>query len=219
MEAILKAPGAVQQLVEAPFGDETPLARQPDEFLDSLGLEDVPVWKAVFEEADDHCYGLGSTIQDYEAALKLYKQAARLGAVEAYLSLGKMYRDGEGCVQSNAKAVEYFKEGARRGDTRCYAEMAELFLSEGHATNAQKCWDRYFAAPSGDVGLHGCIYFIRCREKKWPVAHAEQLRKHFPDLQRAAESLCTIEPAVDTPSLQALYKDTKKEIERLFGPR
>ena len=171
----------------------------------------------IWERAEACYYGFGPELQDYEEALKLYEQAARLGAVEAYLSLGVMYRDGEGCVQSNTKGLDYLKEGARRGEMRCYAEMAELFANEGQDENARKCWGRYFVAPPVErVGSYCYSYFQTCTRRNWPISHADQLRKHYSELERHAETMTSLMRDRD-PGLVAKFAEREREIKRRFG--
>ncbi len=57
------------------------------------------VWDSLFDEADAFYSGHGDTLQDYDAALRLYKRAARLGAIPALFKLGQMYNHGEGCIR------------------------------------------------------------------------------------------------------------------------
>jgi len=217
IQAILNAPGAPEAGQRDSSVDNTPISNQPDEFLAGLIVSDQPVWKEVWEKAEASYYGLGSELQDHEEALKLYEQAARLGAIEAYRSLGIMYREGEGCVQSNTKALEYLKEGARGGEMRCYAEMAELFTNQDQDQNAQKCWDRYFSSPPSEgVGSYCYSYFQMCKGRKWPISHEDQLRKHFSELQRQAETMSSM--ARDRHSgLVSKFAEDEKEIKRRFG--
>ncbi len=221
VEAILQAPGGASEVQQDSSNDDAPVSHQRHEFLDSLTGQDHPAWEGVFEEAEDHYYGLGSVLQDYPEALRLYKQAASLGASKAYLCLGKMHRDGEGCTQNNSRALEYLKEGARCGDVNCYAEMADLFVEEEHLENARKCWDRYFACPPADtVGWYGYRYFTTCRKRNWPISYVDELRKHFPELLHSAEKMCSISRSHrDSSSLIGYYDEVAVEIKQHFGPR
>jgi len=193
VDAVLQAPGGTSEVEKDSTEDEAPAAHQPDESQDALAVHDHPVWESVFEEAQEHYLGPGTVLQDYREALKLYEQAARLGATKAYLCLGKMYRLGEGCTQSNRKALENLKEGARLGDVNCYVEMAEWFVEEGQMENAQKCWERYFASPPHDtVGFCGFRYFAICKMYNWDVSHVPELSEHFSQILLAALNVCSI---------------------------
>ncbi len=147
---------------------------EPDE-LDSLRLsqsEPSYPWSSVFAEAEAHYYGRGDYIQDYTEALRLFRQAARLGSLSAYRFIGDMYADGEGVCQESMKALEFYKEGARKGSTSCYWAMGQLFTGEGHNENAEKCFRLFLqhmpALPDGQhltedelgVILIGCFFML-----------------------------------------------------------
>ncbi|WP_198531153.1 tetratricopeptide repeat protein [Thauera phenolivorans] len=146
IRAIALAPGAIDGdwngaeeeaedddlLSDSPVGDE----------LDALSLPAREPWTAIFEEATCHHYGLGDFIQDCRQAIELYKQAARLGCLEAYARLGGLYAFGdEGVPENKEKALEYYKEGARKGSLYCYWEMGRLFMHSGQSghENGIKC--------------------------------------------------------------------------------
>ncbi len=221
VEAIFKAPGGTDSRPENhSAGGIRATSRTPDEFLDSLVVADSPAWESVFEEAEAKYYGFGDEFVDQEEALKLYQQAAQLGSATAYRKLGTMHRDGEGCVRSKSKALEYLKEAARRGDSCSYSEMAQMFADEGQMENARKCWSRFFVdIPEENVGLNCLSYFKACKEHGWPIAHADKLREHFTDLRRAAEGFTSHarERHVDSPWYILQCEEVEREIERLFG--
>lgn len=130
------APEAIDELISSNVGDE----------LDDLELESpvqVEPWAALFEEAKAHYYGLEDYIVDYAEALRLFRQAATLGSTEAYGRIGQQYLDGEGTPKNPAKALEFFKEGARRGRPACYFFMARMFSTEGNDVNADKCFSLF----------------------------------------------------------------------------
>ena len=114
-----------------------------DDFLSELSINRLRPWEEVWEMAEAYYYGLEESLEDHEEALKLYKQAASLGCPSAFIRLGFMYRNGEGCTSDYGKALDYLKEGARKGESLCYAEMYKLFQECKHAENAQKCWNKF----------------------------------------------------------------------------
>jgi len=124
VRALALAPGAIDGSAPEtePYEDEDGLlsaGRVGDELDDlSLGGGAQPVrvepWRDVFEEAECYYLDFGDYIEDYAEAMRLYKQAAKLGCLEAYSRLGEMFKSGEGCRADNGKALEYFKEGARK---------------------------------------------------------------------------------------------------------
>lgn len=101
-------------------------------------------WDDILDEADSYYYGLGDTIQDYEEALTLYKQAARLGSLLAYERLGNIYEYGEGVKEDENQAFQLYKEGAKRGNYYCYAKMARIFCMNGQFENARKAKIAFF---------------------------------------------------------------------------
>ncbi|MFN0156992.1 MAG: tetratricopeptide repeat protein [Bacteroidota bacterium] len=123
-----------------------------------FGNDDAALWEVLLEKADAFYYGWSDDIlQDYAEALKLYKQAARLGSAEAYEKVAAMHIRGEGCQPNYEVAIENLKEGARRENPECYSMMAQIFggqMSEFkdskylNIENAKKCWRKYFSTLS-----------------------------------------------------------------------
>jgi hypothetical protein len=154
-----------------------------DDILDLLTIGDEKdPGNELFEAAEFYYYGLGDTIQDYYEAFKLYQKAARLGSAEAYLQMGVMCRDGQGCSKDNRRALEYLKEGIKLGNDECWAEMAKIYNSEGHKSNEEKCWSKYFLSEqftsfsfrrSWDV----YNYVKHAIEQNSPIEYKDQIRK------------------------------------------
>jgi TPR repeat protein len=213
--AILEAPQSTTESTDASEQEEAPISDDTDEFLDSLTLQDN-VWDAVYDEATNYYLGWEGHLQDYKEALKLFKQAAELGAAKAYRDIGGMYRDGEGCTQNRAKALDYFKEGARCGDINCYGEMAEMFGTQEQWENASKCWNRFFTASIGDEPrsiLLAYHYFTRVVQQKIEMTHGDKLRAVLPDLRSQAQQMIT--SARDRyPAILGLYENVAQEIEK-----
>lgn len=218
IDAIIKAPGLSDASLPSPETGQVPPTHAPDPFFDDLTITDPPVWQAVFDEAEAYYYGHGDSLQDYAEALKLYKQSVKLGAVAAYLSLGTMYVNGEGCSPSKAVALDYFKEGARKGDTRCYAEMAELFSNHGQPDNARKCWLRFFDEPlTEDAVLYCYQYLWKCITEKVPIEHVEQLRPLRTSINRQAQRMVALSRGGDQASLLSHDEHVASEIARILA--
>lgn len=115
-----------------------------DEFLASLTIEEKDPATEICEAAEAYYYGYDETIQDYNEAFKLYLKAAKLGSAKAFFQLGRMCRDGEGRSSDLRQALDFFKEGIKHGNDECWAEMAMIFNMEGHNSNEEKCWNKYF---------------------------------------------------------------------------
>jgi len=89
-------------------------------------------------------HGLDDNLEDHDEAYRLYDDAARLGSVEAMDILGWMNFNGAGVRQSYRAALQWWKEGAARGDYYCHVSMANAFVSRGETENAAKCWGAFF---------------------------------------------------------------------------
>jgi hypothetical protein len=152
-----------------------------DKFLDSLTLDDEQnPGREMLEAADQYYYGLGDTIEDYSEAFNLYQKAARLGSAEAFLQMGCMCRDGEGRSADNKLAIEFFKEGIKHGNDECWGEMARIYSSEGHSSNEEKCWSKYFSSENyGNFSFRRryCVYYFVRNSilENRPIAHKEQI--------------------------------------------
>lgn len=134
VRAIALAPGAIEGALdveaEEEADDELITGALAGDELDDLKIV-APLsgepWESVFEEAECHYFGFGDFIQDYGEARRLYMQAAKLGSLQAFERLGEIYELGEGVSKSAQKALEFYKEGARKGSLFSYWLMARLF--------------------------------------------------------------------------------------------
>lgn len=106
----------------------------------------------ILDEAENYYYGREGKLEDYEEALKLFKKAAKFGALEAYWYLGNIYKYGNGVKDDLKTAMEFYKQGAKLGWVDCFAEMGIIYSNSFnrdfiHKENAIKCWSTYF----GDI--------------------------------------------------------------------
>ncbi len=179
LKEVIKAMLAVE-------GTRTPSQDKPDRPASAPALTSstggpVAEWENVLEEAHAYYHGEGDTIEDKKEALKLFKQAARLEAPDAFYALGIMCRDGEGCEKNTEEALEHFKTGVAKGSDECHAEMALLFLEQGHLENAHKCWAKYFRSGgfagglSGHEAAYGHAYVTKTLDLGMPLDHREVL--------------------------------------------
>ena len=149
VKAISLAPNPIEnQLPNQEPEEEADLIDRSGNYgeMDNLSLdknEVIEPWMSAFEEAESHYHGFSDYIEDHSEAMRLYKQAARLGSLEAYGRIGKMYAAGEGVREDKYKALEFFKEGARKGNVYCYWAMGMLFLEEKNIANAEKCFSLF----------------------------------------------------------------------------
>lgn len=141
-------------------------------------------WREVLQMALDSLDGSGDTLQDYSMAKRLFLQAARLGSPQAYLYLGRMHRDGDGCQVEEEKALDYFQKGAQGGAGEGFAEMASIYFDRDHYDNALKCWDKYFSCDQFNGGKSQsdyasrselCCNYLKQVEKGLPFEHRNEL--------------------------------------------
>jgi hypothetical protein len=126
--------------------------------------------RAVFQKAMDAYYGRGDELEDKEEGLRYLNQAKALNFPAAFTSLAQHYqteaeklteaqelRDSSLSGTSSTvralyrQAFDVLREGAQGGHGRCWIELADLYVhgklshdDEPDATNAIKCWKRYF---------------------------------------------------------------------------
>ena len=159
IEAIIQAKGRLDQVNGQPAD-----ASEGGTF--DAGPEDYRVdsepWHDVLVEAYAALIGEGDTIEDHELAMRLYKQAARLGSGVACWSLGQIYLWEEFGADEGA-AIQWFKEGAQKGNSNCLADLALLYLGRKHKENAAKCWARYRQAvgrSKNDIFFSNCYRYL-----------------------------------------------------------
>ncbi|OTE97272.1 hypothetical protein BCS42_04455 [Crenothrix sp. D3] len=178
VKAISLAPNPIDdELLTPELAEDNDLLEhnEPDELDDLCLNEPKPTypWSGIFEEAEAHYYGHGDYIQDYAEAMRLFKQAAKLGALPAYGRIGNMYKNGEGVREDKNKALAFYKEGAKKGNVYCYWAMAMLFIDEGNKNNSEKCFslflknkpekvpdEQYFTSDELRNVLHECIRLL-----------------------------------------------------------
>ena len=89
-------------------------------------IQEIKLNKGVVEsllsQAQEHYNG-----SNYEEAVKLFYQAAKLGDCDAKYRVGEMYRNGKGVEENCSEAIRYFKmaEELNQGPA-CY-ELAEMY--------------------------------------------------------------------------------------------
>ena len=220
IKVVLEAQETLGGGEELEWGDEFLTDGDQDDFLDTLQLKTKEPWEDVFREALDHYYGIGDTLQDYPEAMRLFKQAAKMGAGRSYLYMGQMLYRGEGLPRNAAKALGCFKEGARSGDVRCYAEMGSLFTNARHFENARKCWKKFFEAVNVlsdfDAGWYGWVYFDDCKINRIQPENIEAIRGIKKPLLDTASEL--VEDCVkdNNPATLEYYVQLKTEIESVL---
>jgi len=97
------------------MSDYSDLDEDEDCFPNTLQIQAREYWKDVLREAEAYYFGEGDTLQDYSEAVKLFKQAAKLGSVSAYLYLGQMYFKGEDAQRMRKKHWNISRKGQKEG--------------------------------------------------------------------------------------------------------
>ncbi len=123
---------------------------------DLRDIDEMPPqpWEDLMDEADALHHGDGDTFQDIDEAIRVYKLAARMGAPEACRSLGSIlfFRVGPG--GDHREALDWFKEGTKRGAFECYLWMARIFCEQRHFDNALKAFRKFFEYRNVWLNMH-----------------------------------------------------------------
>jgi hypothetical protein len=117
-----------------------------DEFVLDDDEDEEPgyPWLALWEMAEKYHNGSDDCFQDYIEAMKLYKQAIKLGCVLSYSRIGDMFKNGEGVTKSHKKALEWYKEGVKNGNYECYKGMAAIFYLSDQLDDFHKAYKLLF---------------------------------------------------------------------------
>lgn len=142
-------------------------------------------WQGLWEEAENLRMGWDAvndceTLEDYEGAFALYRDAARLGCLDAYSRMGSMYEHGEGVPVDEAKAIEVYKEGVKAGNYVCYLSLALIYTSLRDRQSVSKCLRLYFLERKNNLSIdlegrlnNNCMMAILVRRR------LEEFKEHF----------------------------------------
>ncbi len=104
------------------------------------------IWLPHHKQGDIYLYGIGDELEDTDAALREYNIAIKLGSPYSAYNIAVIYQIGLGVTIDHEKALYFSKEGAKRGDARCYCVMAYIYDINNNQSNSAKCWDRFFTS-------------------------------------------------------------------------
>jgi cold shock CspA family protein len=190
VKAIIEAQG-VLGMKQSPPADEHDF--QNDEKASAINPfagGDLTPWHDLFKLAEAAEDGLGDALKDLDEALRLYKQAVKLGSPEAYWRIGVLYRKHKD-LRGSQQALAYLKEGASRGVDECYAEMAMLYVESQQFDNAHKCWSKYFESKGFLANTYrvayGFNYLWQVKYKRLPIKHKDALLQIRDEILRDAE--------------------------------
>jgi hypothetical protein len=103
-------------------------------------------WAQILRQADNYRFGWQGEIRDERRAYRVYEQAARLGAPEAFLALAYMCQNGIGSNKNREQAIGWLRKGASLGVRWCWSELADIYLKSNprELDNGRKCLRRFF---------------------------------------------------------------------------
>jgi len=163
-------------------------------------------------EADAFLYGDGESMQDVGEAVRLYRLAATRGSLLATEQLGAICLNMRGNSRAGRRrALQFLKDGAKRGNYYCYVEMAQLFTEEQNRANFGKAWDLFFATrrtAKNDEAEHGenrygtalRRYISQCFDLNLEPAHRDELRSGAESMIHAL--VTTLDQVRDAPELR-----------------
>ena len=190
VKAIIEAQGVLGMKQSPPTGERDFQSEEKASAIDPFAGGDPTPWHDVFELAEAAEDGLGDTLKDLDEALRLYRQAAKLGSAGAYWRIGLLYRKNKD-LRGSQQALAYFKEGASRGMDECYAEMAMLYVGRRQFDNAHKCWSKYFESKGFLANTHrggyGYNYLHQVKYDRLPIKHTDALFQIRDEILRTAE--------------------------------
>jgi len=128
--------------------DENRALNDNSDLLKESNSSQDDICKNILEAAYAALHGVGQeNLEDESEAIRLYLKAAKLGCKDAYHHLGELYyfrNLGEPTKNDIEQAIQYFKEGIRHSDHKCWGHLAALYSDLKSFFNADKCWGNYF---------------------------------------------------------------------------
>ena len=133
------------------------IAACPGKTLSLVAEGDEPetctnIVESLLGRADACRYGTGDEFKDAKEAMRLYREAARLGSGRAWSSIGELLREEKGNLEP---AFDAFKEAVRKGFYPGYKGMADIYQQMGDEESFKKCWMRYFEGRK----ISGVLYY------------------------------------------------------------
>jgi len=113
--------------------------------ISSDTVNNTKPWEDVQHKALCYMAGREGEFEDGHAALRLLKQASKLGSISAYFYIGQIYEDGcEGIKNDFKKALVSYKEGLKKGNTDCFLRLVDFFEYQDDIKNIFMCWEILF---------------------------------------------------------------------------
>lgn len=155
---------------------DSPMSADSDgetDFLNSLTIttdsDDTPPWEEFLELGNAYYSGEGECLQDFDEALVNYKKAVKLGSGEACKCIGGMFEFGDGVTQDDKLALQWYKEGVKKGYFASYSSMVRLFAFQDNFDNAAKCFSKALEVTEGVDFISAVIFISGYKERINPI--------------------------------------------------
>jgi len=98
----------------------------------------------------NRAYQLDVSLWDVEAAkaLKLYRQAAKMGSAIAYYKIGFLYETGNGIAKDNNVAIRYYEKAAAKGYLDAFSQIILVQNQFKNYKGAAKTFFKYYRVDS-----------------------------------------------------------------------
>lgn len=137
-------PEAIDVILQIP-DEECSNVEFPQETLNE-NFEDESLAELYYKKADNYYNGTNGYFQDMDRAAEYFERSGNLGKVEAFRKAGYIW---EKFKDNNGKALEFYHQGAQKGDMLCYAYLGEIYLNNNenryyNRRNADIAWSSFF---------------------------------------------------------------------------
>jgi TPR repeat protein len=85
----------------------------------------------------------GTSLQDYEEALRWWQKSAAQGYSSAETNLGDAYLHGWGVAADVRQAIAWYERAVNRGDTNAGRKISDIYLFDGNAASSAGRSQRY----------------------------------------------------------------------------
>ena len=141
--------------------------------------------------------------QDYDQALRFYREAALLGNVDALTDIGHMYQQGMGVERSIPEAVRWYERAVSAGDVQAMQALAHLYEDGvGIPVNLDRAWQLYsmIADRTGDLDA---VNWLKAHQgAQTQAAPATQAAGTQPG-RRGAAARAGVDPAAEAGAVAA----------------
>jgi hypothetical protein len=133
------------QAVKEGFSESNCVEGEPSPTLEPL----TELITELLRDAENARYGFDGEIKDATLAYRLYEKAAKLGASEAFVALADLAESQTDGMGSQSRALEWLREGTRRGAIWCWVELADVYIGRKWGNppdpnDARKCYRKFF---------------------------------------------------------------------------